>query len=479
MKNEAFYQNTFIGGIQMKMNSILKRGDIQTKSKPKIYNNTGLPPLLSPRIKIDPSMTTKITQTFRSPSTLKKLSIEKKEDNRPVTDNTQKQKSYSSVKKSKVQGMIIRKLQNHQVKFIKSNTESQEMIENKFQSPAIRMIEFPINDFQDDTIIKEETVSQIESFMENRFTAMKNQSFSSSQKQAIESSSSNKIVNDSSTYSQFNFSTQNPSFTEGDMIGAGSFGQVYIAQENKTGKIYAVKKINLKGDFEQEDLQGLKSEIDLLKRIKHKNIIRYAWSQQNEEYWLLYLEYMSQGTLTQLTEKFGPLNINTVRTYSEQLLSAIAYLHDNNIIHRDIKGANVLLGVNGEVKLGDFGCSKIKEKTISRSKQGGDILHSLKGSIPYMAPEVASQDENCRASDIWSFGCTVLEMATGKKPWHEHNFDNPLSALLLIISENALPRIPEDLDEVLSQFIRLCLQRDHLLRPTAQELLQHQFIIKK
>ncbi|CAD8114721.1 unnamed protein product [Paramecium sonneborni] len=461
------------------MNSIPKLGDMQTKSKPKISNNTGLPPLLSPRIKIDPTKIDQIPPAFRSISILKKKSIEKKEDTRPVTDNTQKQKSYPSAKKHRAQGLIIRKLQNRQSKLQIANQEPIDQIIYKFQSPAIRMIEFPINDFHDDTLIKEEVLYQNEQVIDNRFTTIKNQSFSSSQKFVLESSNSNKQVQDSSSNSQFDFSSQIPTFTEGEMIGAGSFGQVYIAQENRTGKIYAVKKINLKGDFDKEDLEGLKSEINLLKSIKHKNIIRYVWNSENEDYWLLYLEYLSQGTLTQLTEKFGPLQINTIRQYSKQILQAIAYLHENNIIHRDIKGANLLLGVDGEIKLGDFGCSKIKEKTIQRSKQSGDILHSLKGSIPYMAPEVASQDENCRASDIWSFGCTVLEMSTGKKPWHEHNFDNPLSALLYIITDNSLPLIPEDLDQDLQQFIKICLQRDHKQRPTAMHLLQHQFIINQ
>ncbi|CAK70516.1 unnamed protein product (macronuclear) [Paramecium tetraurelia] len=461
------------------MNSIPKIGDMQTKSKPKISNNTGLPPLLSPRVKIDPIKTAQIPQAFRSISTVKKKSIEKKEDTRPVTDNTQNQKCYPSGKKQRAQGLIIRKLQNRQSKLQTTNQEPHEQILNKFQSPAVRMLEFPINDFHDDTLIKEEVSQQMEQVTENRFTTMKNQSFSSSQKFALESSNSNKQVQDSSSNSQFDFNSQVPTFTEGEMIGAGSFGQVYIAQENRTGKIYAVKKINLKGDFDQEDLKGLKSEIELLKSIKHKNIIRYVWNCENEDYWLLYLEYLSQGTLTQLIEKFGPLQINTIQQYSRQILQAISYLHENNIIHRDIKGANLLLGVDGEIKLGDFGCSKIKEKTIQRSKQSGDILHSLKGSIPYMAPEVASQDENCRASDIWSFGCTVLEMATGKKPWYEHNFDNPLSALLYIITDNSLPLIPDDLDQDLQSFIRLCLQRDHKQRPTAMQLLQHQFIVNQ
>src|SRR5688572_15017008 len=104
-----------------------------------------------------------------------------------------------------------------------------------------------------------------------------------------------------------------------------------------------------------------------------------------------------------------------IRTYARQILEGLEYLHENGVIHKDIKGANILVSAEGTVKLGDFGCSRSIEKTLT-APMGDNAENPLMGSLPWMAPEVASQSMTGRRSDIWSFGCTILEMATGKLP---------------------------------------------------------------
>ena len=108
-----------------------------------------------------------------------------------------------------------------------------------------------------------------------------------------------------------------------------------------------------------------------------------------------------------------------------------------------MKGANILVDANGVLKLADFGCSKMKERTIKRFKtEDGLLVKSLRGSIPYMAPEVITQSEVGFAADIWSFGCTVLEMCTAKPPWSEYDFDNPIQAILIIGDSDEIPKLP-------------------------------------
>jgi serine/threonine protein kinase len=129
-------------------------------------------------------------------------------------------------------------------------------------------------------------------------------------------------------------------------------------------------------------------------------------------------------------EKNGPIPEKIIKKYSKQLLEGLHYLHEKNVIHKDLKGANLLVDADGTVKLADFGCSTEIEKTLTKVK---DIASNpLKGSIPWMAPEVVTEVGYGRRSDIWSFGCTILEMATGKIPWSHVKVNTPIDLLMKI-----------------------------------------------
>jgi len=158
--------------------------------------------------------------------------------------------------------------------------------------------------------------------------------------------------------------------------------------------------------------------------------------------------------------------------YARQILLGLAYLHSQQppVAHRDVKSANVLVETTGNVKLADFGCSKV----FSELLEGSVAFSSVLGTPHWMAPEVIRQEGAGLAADIWSFGCTVLEMATGHPPWH--HIRDPTAVMFHVASTTELPLIPEALSAAGKDFLKLCFQRDAAKRPTAEELLMHPFV---
>lgn len=173
-------------------------------------------------------------------------------------------------------------------------------------------------------------------------------------------------------------------------------------------------------------------------------------------------------------EKFGKLSESVVSTYTRQICEGLRYLHHNNIAHRDIKVANILVDDRGTIKLADFGASKaIQQDTIrdESTKKG------LTGTPLYMAPEVVTASSPGRKADIWAIGCTVLELATGQMPWKALGFRAVMPLLLHIAHSGETPPVPETgISDSLRSFLGRCFQRDPALRATADELLQHPFL---
>lgn len=261
----------------------------------------------------------------------------------------------------------------------------------------------------------------------------------------------------------------NRKWCRGEALGKGSLGTVYQAMDQATGQMFAVKEVAINpsdaADLKWKD--DLENEIRICKDLSHPRIVAFLGHDYIDSCLYIYLEYMPGGSMADVLSQFGPFEESLITVYTRELMEGLEYLHTRQppVVHRDVKGANVLVGLDCGVKLSDFGCSKRAQETMS---------HTLKGSIPWMAPEVINNTGYGRSADIWSFGCVVIEMATAKSPWG--NFDNPMAAMWRIGMSNATPAIPAALSETCQAFIGLCVQRDATKRPTSSELLQHDFI---
>ncbi|XP_042516149.1 mitogen-activated protein kinase kinase kinase YODA [Macadamia integrifolia] len=255
---------------------------------------------------------------------------------------------------------------------------------------------------------------------------------------------------------------------KGRLLGRGTFGHVYVGFNSESGEMCAMKEVTLFSDDakSKESAKQLGQEIALLSRLRHPNIVQYYGSETVDDKLYIYLEYVSGGSIYKLLQEYGQFGELAIRSYTQQILSGLAYLHAKNTVHRDIKGANLLVDPNGRVKLADFGMAK--------HITGQSCPLSFKGSPYWMAPEVIRNSNGCNlAVDIWSLGCTVLEMATTKPPWSQ--FEG-VAAMFKIGNSKDLPAIPDHLSEEGKEFVRLCLQRDPLHRPTAAQLLEHPFV---
>ncbi|XP_057763042.1 mitogen-activated protein kinase kinase kinase YODA-like [Arachis stenosperma] len=255
---------------------------------------------------------------------------------------------------------------------------------------------------------------------------------------------------------------------KGKLIGRGTFGHVYVGFNKESGEMCAMKEVTLFSDDakSKESAKQLMQEINLLSRLRHPNIVQYYGSETVGDKLYIYLEYVSGGSIYKLLQEYGQFGELAIRSYTQQILSGLAYLHATNTVHRDIKGANILVDPNGRVKLADFGMAK--------HITGQSCPLSFKGSPYWMAPEVIKNSKGYNlAVDIWSLGCTVLEMATTKPPWSQYE---GVAAMFKIGNSKELPTIPDNLSSEGKDFVIKCLQRNPHNRPSARELLGHPFV---
>jgi len=259
-------------------------------------------------------------------------------------------------------------------------------------------------------------------------------------------------------------------WSRGELIGRGSLGSVWQAMDQRTGRMMAVKEVLLQSGEEDDRFRAsLQNEVDLYKDLRHPNIVSYLGNDLIGGRLCIYLEYMPGGSLSQLLSQFGALDEPLAAMYMRNLLEGLNYLHtrDPCVLHRDIKGANILVGMHSTVKLTDFGCSK-------RTSGTGTAAHTLRGSVPWMAPEVMRGVSYGRRADIWSLGCVLIEMCTGDKPWG--HFDNCLAAMVKIAMSDETPKVPAHLSEQGRDFVTRCTRRTPEERPDASQLLAHGFV---
>ncbi|GAA5925359.1 uncharacterized protein JCM15063_005005 [Sporobolomyces koalae] len=263
---------------------------------------------------------------------------------------------------------------------------------------------------------------------------------------------------------------------KGALIGAGSFGSVYLGMNPLSGSLMAVKQVELPtGKSHNEErkksmLEALEREIELLKVLQHENIVQYLDSSTDGQHLNIFLEYVPGGSVAALLSNYGAFEEALVSKFVRQILTGLDYLHEREIIHRDIKGANILVDNKGNIKISDFGISKkVEDNLLSSAK-----VHrpSLQGSVYWMAPEVVKQTAYTSKADIWSLGCLVVEMLTGAHPWAN------LTQMQAIfrIGSSGRPTVPDDISSEADDFLEQTFEIEHTDRPSARELLAHGFI---
>ena len=260
----------------------------------------------------------------------------------------------------------------------------------------------------------------------------------------------------------------------GDVIGKGTFGTVWLGFDLDTGAQLAVKEVDFPTDLEndpeaQKKLKNLQRELNFLRTLTHPNIVQYLGIERRELTICIHMEYVPGGSILHLLKKFGSLPETVAQKYTKQILSGLTCLHGRGVIHRDIKGANVLVTIDGLVKLADFGNARQLSSMLS-------VAQSLGGSPYWMAPEVITEVGHGTSADVWAVGATIIEMVTGKPPWAELP---PVPVLYKIGKTHEpvpMPKKADGFSEELIDLLQCCMKRNPHQRSTVLQLLEHHWV---
>jgi serine/threonine protein kinase len=269
----------------------------------------------------------------------------------------------------------------------------------------------------------------------------------------------------------------------GRLLGSGACAKVYRGMYTDNGQLVAVKQVEIQkqdqqNPYVQEDLTNLDREISSLRTLDHPMIVRYLGMEIDEREDMdftvvnIFMELVGGASIACLLSEMGPFSEQVCQSYTCQILIGLGYLHDNDIVHRDIKGANIMVDRRGNIKLTDFGAAKRIADMLSKAE--GGAASNLKGTIKWMAPEVCLGGGGSKASDVWSLGCTVVEMATGGSPFPDN--DNQFSILFNIGMGKCDPLIPKSLSQAAQDFLQQCFQQDPSCRPTVASLKRHEWL---
>ena len=262
------------------------------------------------------------------------------------------------------------------------------------------------------------------------------------------------------------YNINNMNFKIGEILFEGQTSIIYKVLNLQSGKIFVIKRYY---DFKYYDLYI--NEIEIYKKINYKRIIKYFgnYCNKNENEFFIYLKFAENGNLKNLIDLNGPLKENLIKKFLIQILKILNYLHNKlKIAHRDIKSSNFLLGSKNELFLSDFGCSE-------KINESNENLYGLKGTLPFCAPEILAGKKYSTKCDIWSLGCTIIEMG-GMSPWQGKKLDNYYQCITIIVKSDDVPEIPGYFCEDLKDFVLKCFERDVDKRFDVEMLMKHKFV---
>ncbi|CAH8858560.1 unnamed protein product [Trichobilharzia szidati] len=294
-------------------------------------------------------------------------------------------------------------------------------------------------------------------------------------------------------------------WVRGPILGHGAFSQCYQARDVRTGLLLAVKRIRLgrnslfslySSDNKKKTHQStpvqdpvmnhpsrplsptslnqlteVETEVRIMLQLDHPNVLRLFGAVHcvKRGFVDLFIEWMPGGSITSLLQQYGAFNESITLNYGIQLIRGLAYLHKHGILHRDLKGANLLIDSTGAViKISDFGASA---RLSGEQSVAGQFQGQVIGTFSFMAPEVLRGETYGRACDIWSVGCCLIEMLTSKPPWHDARLTNRYALMYTIATSNSPPTYPEGLSAGLISVLDACFARNPVDRPTANQLL--------